>query len=259
MRFKFLIACLVAYTPAYCQHLLLEESPEYIFSKAELADSVTKKKCISYSIITKKKPRDLGNSPNYFISVLFFPDGQAPHAIANVSNAQKVQQLIDAMPPLQDLLVAGITDYSVPYRKNYQLDTVLYVREGAQVKEMSGVVVIYSYILKPYAQAINLQTNNYFVNTKAKKTKVTYENGVPFIVDKFMDGEYQNKVFLIDETKDGHYHFFRTAHFCRDCSYTEKEVEFVFDITNGISRVKTFVPEKAAAGFKSGSVYYNFK
>ncbi|WP_295126465.1 hypothetical protein [uncultured Chitinophaga sp.] len=259
MKFKLLLACLAAYTPVFSQHLLLEEDPGYVFSKSELADSITKKKCISYSIITKRKLRDAMTVPGYFINVLYFPDNKIARTTTTPANTLKVQQLIDAVPPMQELLSVGIIDYSVPYRKNYQLDSVLYVREGGQLKELSGVVVMYTYVLKPYSQAINLATNNYFVNTKAKKTKISFDNGVPYIVDKFMDGDYQNKLFLIDETKDGHYHFLRTARFCRDCAYSEKEVEFIFDVAHGVTRVKTFVPELSASGFKSGSVYYNFK
>jgi hypothetical protein len=258
MKFKLLLACLAAYTPVFSQHLLLEEDPGYVLAKSELADSITKKKCISYSIITKRKLRDALTVPGYFVNVLFFPGNTAARA-TTPGNTLKVQQLIDAVPPMQDLLSVGITDYSVPYRKNYRLDSVLYVREGGQVKELSGVVVIYTYVLKAYSQAINLAANNYFVNTKAKKTRISFENGVPYIIDKFMDGEYQNKLFLINETKDGHYHFLRTARFCRDCVYAEKEVEFIFDVVNGVTRVKTFVPELTAGEFKSGKVYYNFK
>ncbi|UYQ92933.1 hypothetical protein MKQ68_22895 [Chitinophaga horti] len=259
MKFIPILACLAMVTPAFGQHLLLEESTGYTLTKAELADSITKKKCTSYSVITKRKVRDAAIAPGYLIHVMFFPGNTAPKNVTAPAAVKSVQQLVDAAPPVQELMSVGIMDYSVPYRQNYQLDSVLYVKEGSQLKELKGIVVTYTYILKPYVQAVNLAANNFFINTRAKKTKISYSNGVPYIVEKFMDGDYQNKLFLIDETKDGHYHFLRTARFCRDCTYSEKEVEFIFDIATGISKVKTFVPELTTGSFKSGSVYYNFK
>jgi hypothetical protein len=254
-----MLACVAMAKPTIGQHLFLEENTGYTITKTELTDSLTGKKCSSYSILTKRKVRDAMTAPAYFVHVMFFPGNSAPVTGNVPSGVSNVQQVIDSIPAVEDLMTVGITDYSVPYRKNYRLDSVLYVREGAQVKAYKGIVVTYAYIVKPYVQAVNLATNNYFINTRAKKTKISYENGVPYIVEKFMDGDYQNKLFLVDETKDGHYHFLRTGHFCRDCAYTEKEMEFVFDIVSGITRVKTFVPELNGGAFKSGKVYYNFK
>lgn len=257
---QLILGLLIAPLGLFAQHLSIGTEADYTLIKHSLQDSLTKKPCISYNLISRKKAREIyASGENYFINILFFP---AANSAGNTSAGQTmgVEELLKTLPPAKELLMQHLSDYSsVNYTPNYKLDSVLVVNEDGRQQVLRGIVYIRIYLLKSFGQVTQLQTNNFLLNTKAKKTKLSYENGVPYIVEKNVYCDYSNKLFLVDLTQTGLMRMYRSPRICRDCEFAEQTEEFTFDPLKGITAVRCYVPGLTGQGFKNGTVYANFK
>lgn len=225
-----------------------------------LQDSLTRKPCVSYNLISKRKARDIiAGVDNYFINILFFPGNN--NNTTPVSNTVGINTLLKALPPVKELLKQDLTDYSsAVYTPNYKLDSVLVVTENGKQQTLRGVVYIRMFLLRSFGQVTPLQTNNFLLNAKAKKVKLSYENGVPYIVEKNAYCDYSNKLFLIDELPaSGVLYMHKTARTCNNCAFYEQPEEFTFDPQKGITAIRCYVPALTDRGFTISTTYRNFK
>lgn|GEM_PF-6744485 len=251
------LACL-SFQFLHAQHFMIDADTEFSWlSKLDVQDASQKMKGQILNAVVRKKPREMLKDVNYLVTVLYFPRKVDVAEGNNVS----MKTWLDKFPEGQDAFNANITNFKAYTPRNYIVDSVLYIKENGQSIALKGTVVIRVYLMKHYYQAVNLQTNNFIINIKAKKTKLTSENGIPKLVDKVMDCDYDDKIFLIDEV-DGKYNFVKSGNICRECLYNDKPEEFTFDPLKGIVSYNGFLPVGPVTTdgrYNNSKQYYHFK
>ncbi|RAI98752.1 hypothetical protein LX64_04737 [Chitinophaga skermanii] len=209
-------------------------------SKIDVADAAQNQKASIYNFSLKKKAREAFATDNYLISILYIPNANT--APVSMNDATSFTEFVHSLPKSSEGLSLDIMTFTAHTPHNFIVDSVMAIKEHGQTTVLKGTIIAKVYLLKPYYQAINLQSNSYIINVKAKKTKLTYENGLPMLVDRVMDMDYTNKLYLI-EFADNKYHFFKNGKVCRDCFYGDKAEEFIFEPTKGITSLKCYLPK----------------